>query len=124
MATTTKITAAGNDRSYPDFHDHLASLEKAGLLRVIDAPVNKDTQLHPLVRWQFRGGIPEAERKAFKFTNVVDSRGRKYDMPVVVSALSTNAQMYSIGMGVPVDEIGARWNHAIANPIVCAAVTN
>ncbi len=107
--------AAGRD--YPDFHDHLAALEAAGLLTVIDAPVNKDTELHPLVRWQFRGGIPEADRKAFKFTNVTDSKGRKYDMPVVVSALSTNEHMYSIGMGVPVEEIGARWNHAIANPI-------
>ncbi len=104
-------------RDYPDFHDHLAALEEAGLLTVIDAPVNKDTELHPLVRWQFRGGIPEEERKAFKFTNVTDSKGRKYDMPVVVSALSTNEQMYSIGMGVPVEEIGDRWNHAIANPI-------
>ena len=118
MATTTnKTAAAGGDRSYPDFHDHLASLEDAGLLQVIDVEVNKDTQLHPLVRWQFRGGIPEEDRKAFKFTNVVDGKGRKYDMPVVVSALSTNTRMYSIGMGVPVDEIGARWNHAMANPI-------
>ncbi len=104
-------------RDYPDFHAHLDALEAAGLLTVIDAPVNKDTELHPLVRWQFRGGIKEEDRKAFKFTNVVDSRGRKYDMPVVVSALSTNEQMYSIGMGVPVDRIGATWNHAIANPI-------
>jgi len=104
-------------RDYPDFHDHLAALEEAGLLTVIDAPVNKDTELHPLVRWQFRGGIAEKDRKAFKFTNVTDSKGRKYDMPVVVSALSTNEQMYSIGMGVPVEEIGDRWNHAIANPV-------
>jgi len=104
-------------RDYPDFHDHLAALEEAGLLTVIDAPVNKDIELHPLVRWQFRGGIAEKDRKAFKFTNVTDSKGRKYDMPVVVSALSTNEQMYSIGMGVPVEEIGDRWNHAIANPI-------
>ena len=29
--------------------------------------------MHPLVRWQFRGGLPEAERKAFLFENVVDS---------------------------------------------------
>jgi UbiD family decarboxylase len=104
-------------RDYPDFHAHLDALEAAGLLTVIDAPVNKDTEMHPLVRWQFRGGIPEADRKAFKFTNVTDSKGRKYDMPVVIGALSTNTEMYSIGMGVPVDEIGAKWNDAIANPI-------
>ena len=102
---------------YPDFHEHLQKLDDAGLLTVIDEPVNKDTQLHPLVRWQFRGGIPEEQRKAFKFTNVIDSLGRSYEMPVVVGALSTNAKMYSIGMGVPVEEIGNKWNDAMANPI-------
>ena len=102
---------------YPDFHQHLQNLDEAGLLTTIDEPVNKDTQLHPLVRWQFRGGIPEEERKAFKFTNVTDSLGRSYNMPVVVGALSTNAAMYSIGMGVPIEEIGNKWNEAIANPI-------
>ena len=102
---------------YPDFHQHLQKLDEAGLLTTIDEPVNKDTQLHPLVRWQFRGGIPEEERKAFKFTNVTDSLGRSYNMPVVVGALSTNAAMYSIGMGVSIEEIGNKWNEAIANPI-------
>jgi hypothetical protein len=29
-------------------------------LRRIDHPVNEDTELHPLVRLQFIGGIPEA----------------------------------------------------------------
>ena len=102
---------------YPDLHEHLHKLEEKGLLITINEPINKDTELHPLVRWQFRGGIPEQERKAFKFTNVIDSLGRSYDMPVVVGALSTNAQIYSIGMGVSVDQIGAKWNAAIANPI-------
>jgi len=102
---------------YPDLHDHLDHLEAAGLLTTIDAPVNKDTELHPLVRWQFRGGIPEADRKAFKFTNVTDSRGRSFDMPVVVGVLATNPQIYSIGMGVPTDKIGEKWTAAIASPI-------
>ena len=37
--------------------------------------------MHPLVRWQYRGGIPEEQRKAFLFTNVVDSTGRRYEAP-------------------------------------------
>ena len=102
---------------YQDLREYIGLLDREGLLMRVDTPVDKDTELHPLVRWQFRGGIAEEDRSAVKFTNVVDSKGRKYDMPVVVSALSTTAAMYSIGMGVPVDEIGARWNHAIANPI-------
>ena len=74
-------------RSYPDLHDHIRALDKAGLLITVDRPINKDTEMHPLVRWQFRGGIEEKDRKAFLFTNVVDSKGRKYDIPVLVGGL-------------------------------------
>ena len=45
-----------------DFQDHLADLEAAGLVTRIDTPINKDTELHPLVRWQFVGGVPEIGR--------------------------------------------------------------
>ena len=68
-------------RGYADFAEHLVRLDKAGLVRRIDAEVNKDTELHPLVRWQYRGGIPDEERKAFVFSNVTDAKGRKFDMP-------------------------------------------
>src|SRR5579872_6230940 len=100
-----------------DFQAHLADLEREGLLVRIDRPINKDTELHPLVRWQFLGGIPEEERRAFLFTNVVDSDGRRYDIPVVVGALAASAKIYAIGMGRAVDDIGVAWMHAIANPI-------
>src|SRR5579872_6894036 len=100
-----------------DFQTHLSRLEAAGLLLRIDRPINKDTELHPLVRWQFLGGIPEEERRAFLFTNVVDSDGRRYDIPVVVGALAASAKIYAIGMGRAVEDIGAAWMHAIANPI-------
>jgi 4-hydroxy-3-polyprenylbenzoate decarboxylase len=100
-----------------DFQHHLKELERQGLLVRVDRPINKDTELHPLVRWQFLGGIPENERKAFVFTNVVDSKGRRYDMPVVVGALAASPRIYAIGMGVELDAIGEAWNRAIANPI-------
>ena len=74
-----------------DFQQHLAALEAAGLVTRIDRPIDKDTELHPLVRWQFVGGMPEDKRRAFLFTNVVDGSGKKYDMPVVVGALSAIA---------------------------------
>ncbi len=121
MATKTKPSS---QPGHADLQAHIKALDKAGLLRTIDQPVNKDTEMHPLVRWQFRGGIPEAERKAFLFTNITDSKGRKYDMPVVIGALAANRQIYSVGMGVPVDEIGTRWAHAIANPIEPNIVEN
>ena len=67
-----------------DFQQHLAALEAQGLVTRIDRPINKDTELHPLVRWQFQGGLAEDQRRAFLFTHVVDSAGRRYDMPVTV----------------------------------------
>jgi 4-hydroxy-3-polyprenylbenzoate decarboxylase len=106
-----------------DFQQHLADLEAAGLVERIDTPINKDTELHPLVRWQFVGGVPEEKRRAFVFTNVTDSKGRKYDMPVVVGALSASPEIYAIGMGCKVEEIGPAWMAAIANPIAPVAVT-
>jgi 4-hydroxy-3-polyprenylbenzoate decarboxylase len=104
-------------RPYPDLHDHLDELKKRGLLTVVERAIDKDAELHPLVRWQFVGGMPERERKAFLFTNIVDGKGREYAMPVVVGALAANRAIYSVGMGAPVEEIQAKWDHAIAHPI-------
>ena len=107
-----------------DFQEHLADLEAAGLVERIDTPVDKDTELHPLVRWQFVGGVPEDKRRAFVFTNVTDAKGRKYDIPVVVGALSASPEIYAIGMGCKVDEIGAAWMQAISHPIAPVRVNS
>ena len=111
-------------RSYPDLHDHLKTLEEAGLLIRVDREINKDTEMHPLVRWQFRGGIPEAERKAFLFTNVVDSKGQKYDIPVVVGALAASREIYRIGLGCPLDKIAETYTNAANNPVKPKVVDN
>ncbi|MGZ3307935.1 MAG: hypothetical protein ACXU8R_05370, partial [Xanthobacteraceae bacterium] len=110
------------DRPCLDFQDHLADLEAKGLLVRIDRAINKDTELHPLVRWQFLGGVPEDKRRAFLFTHVTDAKGRRYDIPVVVGALAASPEIYAIGMGQPVDAIGEAWMRAIANPIAPVAV--
>src|SRR5262245_10945371 len=73
--------------------------------------------MHPLVRWQFRGGIEERNRKAFLFKNVVDGKGRKYDIPVVVGALAANREIYRLGIGCPLEKINETWTRAIANPV-------
>jgi len=104
-------------RSYPDLHDHIRALDAAGLLIKVDREINKDTEMHPLVRWQFRGGIAEKDRKAFLFTNVVDSKGRKYDIPVLVGGLASNREIYRIGLGCAFEEMDARWLRAIQSPI-------
>jgi UbiD family decarboxylase len=103
--------------AYADLHEHLKKLEAAGLLIRVERPINKDTEMHPLVRWQFRGGIAEKDRKAFLFTNVTDSKGRKYDIPVVVGALAASREIYRIGMNCPLEKINEVWMRAIAQPI-------
>ena len=90
---------------WPTLGRYVEGLEQAGKLLRITSPINKDTELHPLVRLQFRG-LPESERKAFLFENVVDGSGRRYDMPVVVGAIAASAEIYSRGMRRAVDEIG------------------
>ena len=104
-------------RAYPDLHDHLDALRQRGLLIAVDREINKDTELHPLVRWQFRGGMAEADRRAFLFTNVVDSRGRRFDIPVAVGVLAANRDIYRTGIGCELDEIEAVWNRAVSRPV-------
>jgi UbiD family decarboxylase len=107
-----------------DLQSHLADLEARGLLVRIDRLIDKDTELHPLVRWQFLGGIPESRRRAFLFTNVTDRTGRRYDMPVVVGALAASPDIYAVGMGQSVTNIGQAWMNAIANPIAPVKVAS
>jgi len=104
-------------RSYPDLHEHVLALARAGLLVVVDEPISKDTEMHPLVRWQYRGGIPESDRKAFLFTQPTDSKGRRFDMAVLVAGLAASREVYRIGFGKPLEEIGQAWVKAIAHPI-------
>src|SRR3954454_1953591 len=109
--------AAAMKRPPLDFQQHLALLEAQGLVTRIDRPIDKNTELHPLVRWQFQGGLSEDQRRAFLFTNVIDGAGKRYDMPVVVGALAASPRIYSLGMGKAVEDIETAWTNAINNPI-------
>lgn len=107
-----------------DFQEHLRRLEAHGLLTRIDRAIDKDRELHPLVRWQFQGGLAEEQRRAFLFTNVVDGSGRRYDIPVAVGALGASPEIYALGMGKPVADIGDAWTQAIAKPIAPVLVSS
>lgn len=102
---------------WPTLGSYVAGLDKAGKLVRITTPVNKDTELHPLVRLQFRG-LPESQRKAFLFENVVDVRGRSYDIPVLVGALAGSAEIYALGMGCKIEEISEVWRRALQKPLL------
>jgi 4-hydroxy-3-polyprenylbenzoate decarboxylase len=111
-------------RSYSDLHEHVLALARAGLLLVVDEPIDKDTEMHPLVRWQYRGGIAESERRAFLFTKPTDAKGARFDIAVLVAGLAANPEVYRIGFGRPLDAIGAAWVEALAAPIAPRLVTD
>ena len=118
MSSTTRANAP------IDLQDHLQRLQKLGLVQRISREIDKDSELHPLVRWQFQGGIPSEDRKAFLFDNVKDASGNAYEMPVVVGALAASPEIYAAGLGVSVEEIGDVWTRAMDNPIEPVAVDN
>ena len=107
-----------------DLQEHLARLTARGLVTRIDKPIDKDSELHPLARWQFQGGLRDEERRAFLFTNVVGAHGEKYDIPVLVGGLAASPEIYAAGLGVPVSEIGCVWVKAMAAPIAPVPVND
>src|SRR6186713_2318101 len=107
-----------------DMQDHLNRLEAAGLLTRVTRPIDKDSELHPLARWQFQGGLREQDRRGFLFTNVTGAKGERYDIPVAAGVLAASAEIYAAGLGVKVDDIGEVWVRAMANPIEPVLVEN
>src|SRR5436305_1086570 len=94
---------------YRDLRDYLATLEARDLLVRVREPIDKDTELHPLVRLQFRGRS-EPERRAFLFEQVRDQRGHSYDMPVAIACMAATRQVYAVGMQCEsVADIPAKW---------------
>lgn len=105
------------DRGYYDLHEHIERLRDSGLLFTVERQINKDTEMHPLVRWQYRGGVEEEDRKAWLFQDVSDSKGRKYDIPVLVGGLAANRAVYQLGMGCELNAIKETWIKALNNPV-------
>ncbi len=101
---------------YKDLREHIGALEANNKLVRIRREINKDTELIPLVRWQFRG-LPEEERKAFLFEQVVDVKGKRYSIPVLVASHGACKEVYAIGMMCKPEEIGGRWSQATLHPV-------
>src|ERR671915_104836 len=96
------------DRAPTDLREQLRILEEGGKLIRVTRSINKDTELHPLVRWQFRG-LKESERKGFFFENVTDARGRSYAMPVVVGVTAGSQEIYDLGLGCENGNVNDKW---------------
>jgi UbiD family decarboxylase len=111
------MTSLKPQKAPSDLQEHIARLTERGLVTRIDRRIDKDSELHALVRWQFQGGLREEDRRAFLFTNVVGAHGESYEIPVLVGGLAASPEIYATGLGVPVGEIGELWVKAMANPI-------
>ncbi|HKY09973.1 MAG TPA: UbiD family decarboxylase domain-containing protein, partial [Candidatus Binatia bacterium] len=101
---------------YTSLRDYIETLESREKLFRIGREVCRETELEPLVRWQFRG-LPESERRAFLFEKVASVAGRKYDMSVLSGACGSSRAIYALGMGCREDEIFDHWINAQKNPI-------
>jgi hypothetical protein len=104
-------------RPFRDIREYLAELDRRDLLITVKRLMNKDTEIMPLVRWQFRG-LDSSQRKGWLFDTVTDSRGRKFDGSVAVSIAGASPEIYAVEMGVKSpSEINAKWLSAMKNPI-------
>ena len=117
MDDVTAKTRSETAQPRLDFQEHLADLEAQGLLTRIDHPINKDTELHPLVRCSSSAASRRPSAAPSCSPTSSTAKGRRYDMPVVVGALAASPRIYALGMGQTVEEIGKRWMEAIAHPI-------
>lgn len=101
---------------YKDMREYLEVLASVGKLRKVNRPINKDTELHPLVRWQYRG-LPEHDRTGFLFENLTGKKGEKYNCRVATSIMAASREIYAMSMKCSVDEIHETWRRAYQRPI-------
>lgn len=109
-----------SQRYFRDLRDFISLLEETGNLHRISARIEKNTELMPLVRWQYQG-LPDSQRKAFLFDNVTDPKGTNYDCRVAVGVLGASREIYKMALGVSDKDgpgaVAERWNQALSHPI-------
>ena len=107
-------------RYFRDLREFIARLDETGNLHRISERIEKNTELMPLVRWQYQG-LPDSQRKAFLFDNVTDPQGKNYDCRVAVGVLGASREIYKMALGVDANNGGGgvseRWNNALSHPI-------
>ena len=103
---------------FRDLRELIARLEQTDNLHRISTKIEKNTELMPLVKWQYQG-LADNQRKAFLFDNVTDPQGKTYDCRVVVGALGASRAIYRLALGAADgrNSVAERWNHALSHPI-------
>ncbi len=102
---------------YTDLRAFIQELERRGKLYRWGRPVNKDSELMPLMRLQYRGRSDE-ERQAFLYENVTDAKGGRYGIKVLSGVYGASRKIVALGMGCEdPGDIYERWRQAVARPI-------
>ncbi len=100
-----------------DLRDFIRRLEERGKLYRFREPINKETELYPVFRVQQRG-LPDRERKALLFENVVGAKGNRYDMPCLAGAYAASDAILTIGLGCESYQTALdRWHEAREHPL-------
>ena len=100
---------------YGDFRDYLDELKTRGKLYRWRRPVNKDTELMPLMRLQYRG-IDDNKRQVFLFDNVRDGTGKQFDLRVATGMYGSSRDVTALGLGCEdARDIYENWRHALAH---------
>ncbi len=94
-----------------DMREYLAVLEQQGLVRRITQEVDASWEIGCMVKWGFQA-LAEKDRFGFLFDNVKGS-----DIPVAAGALGASEAAYAVGLGVEPEEINAKWEDALLNPV-------
>jgi 4-hydroxy-3-polyprenylbenzoate decarboxylase len=102
---------------YQDLRAFLDVLEERGKLCRFAEPVNKDTELAPLMRVQFCG-LPEHERQVVLFENVTNTAGGTYEMTVAGGVYGVSEEIAALGLGCErPEEILERFHHGLEHQI-------
>lgn len=115
------VTETGDENLMPAYYSDIRAfineLESRGMLYRWQRPIDKDSELMPLMRLQYRGLSDEA-RQAFLYENVTNAKGRRYEMRVVTGIYGASRKILTLGMGCESpDEIYEKWRRASAHPI-------
>lgn len=106
----------GAENYFTDFRAFLDDLERRGKLYRWRQRVNKDTELMPLMRLQYRG-LPDDKRQVLLFEKVCDGNGRQFSVRVATGMYGSSRQILGLGMGC--EDPGAiyeKWHRALAKP--------
>src|SRR3546814_20161848 len=99
---------AADKTNLQDLRTHLNNLEQQDKLTRVTRPINKDTELMPLVRWQFRG-LPEEQRRGFYFEHVTNARAQRIPGGVAVGLYPASSDVSAIGMGCTGPDLRSPW---------------